>query len=298
MLPAGILFSAVLLFLTASLTAGTPSATGAGAPTVATTAATLVTSSSATLNGSANPNGETTTAYFRYSTSNPGAPNDSFGTRAPSSSSSDANLGSGTSEVPFARNLSGLLPGTTYYYCAIATNSYGTGFGEIKSFTTEGVTVITWSNPADIDHATPLSSVQLNATANVGGTFTYTPPAGTKLSVGDAQPLKVDFMPADPVNWAPATKTVYINVYHSTAIGNEAAVAVMIYPNPATGAFTVSGIEGEAAVTVTDLGGKVLLIRKVSDKGQVSVTSLTDGIYIVTIKHQGGLTRLKLVKKQ
>jgi len=169
MLPAGILFSAVLLFLTASLTAGTPSATGAGAPTVATTAATLVTSSSATLNGSANPNGETTTAYFRYSTSNPGTPNDSFGTRAPSSSSSDANLGSGTSEVPFARNLSGLLPATTYYYCAIATNSYGTSFGEIMSFTTAASAPSTTTNTPPSLTGT---SAILNGTANPGGSTT------------------------------------------------------------------------------------------------------------------------------
>jgi hypothetical protein len=131
-------------------------------PAVTTTAATSVTSTSATLNGSGIPNGAATTAYFRYSTSNPGSPNDSFGTRAPSSSSSDSYLGNGTTAVLFSRALSGLLPGTTYYYCAIATNSVGTSFGEIMSFITEGVSVITWSNPADIDHATELSSAGLN----------------------------------------------------------------------------------------------------------------------------------------
>ncbi|MBE0676661.1 MAG: T9SS type A sorting domain-containing protein [Bacteroidales bacterium] len=268
------------------------------APAVTTSTATLVISTSATLNGTAIPNRAATTAYFRYSTTNPGTPNDSFGTRAPSSSSSDTYLGSGTSEVPFSRALTGLLPGTTYYYCAIASNSYGTSFGDIMTFTTEGVSVITWSNPADIDHTTPLSSTQLNATANVDGTFTYTPPAGTKLSVGDAQPLKVDFMPTDAANWAPASKTVYINVYHSTAISDAATGAVMIYPNPATGAFTVSGIEGEATVTVTDLNGKVLLKREVPNEGQVSVTALEDGIYIVRINHLNGVARLKLVKKR
>ena len=38
--------------------------------------------------------------------------------------------------------------------------------------------VITWANPADIIYGTALSATQLNATANVPGTFTYTPPRG------------------------------------------------------------------------------------------------------------------------
>lgn len=56
-------------------------------PTVTTDAATNVATSTATLNGSANPNGATTTGWFRYSTTNPGSCNDTFGTRTPSGNS-------------------------------------------------------------------------------------------------------------------------------------------------------------------------------------------------------------------
>jgi hypothetical protein len=35
--------------------------------------------------------------------------------------------------------------------------------------------VITWATPADIVYGTALSATQLNATANVPGTFVYTP---------------------------------------------------------------------------------------------------------------------------
>ena len=42
-----------------------------------------VTSTSALLNGAGNPNGATTTGWFRFSTMNPGTCNDTFGTRAP-----------------------------------------------------------------------------------------------------------------------------------------------------------------------------------------------------------------------
>ena len=74
------------------------------APTVimSTTAATSVTASSATLNGTGNPNGTAAFGYFRYSTVDPGTCNDVFGTRSPTSSASDASLGSGNSPVAYS----------------------------------------------------------------------------------------------------------------------------------------------------------------------------------------------------
>ena len=72
--------------------------------------------------------------------------------------------------------------------------------------------VITWANPAEITSGTLLSETQLNATADVAGTFAYSPASGTILSVGAAQILKADFTPTDAVNYNTATKTVTINV--------------------------------------------------------------------------------------
>src|SRR6185503_8898390 len=117
-------FGSVLQFTTAST------------PTVTTTAATAITSTGATLNGSANPNLLTATGWFRYSTTNPGACNDVFGTRAPAAGGTA--LGAGGSAVAYSQAIAGLLSGTTYYFCAIASNSAGTGFGAVLSFTTAG----------------------------------------------------------------------------------------------------------------------------------------------------------------
>src|SRR5206468_3109666 len=57
--------------------------------------------------------------------------------------------------------------------------------------------VITWSNPAGITYGTALNGGQLNPTANVGGTFTYTPASGTVLGAGNNQNLRADFVPSD-----------------------------------------------------------------------------------------------------
>src|SRR5205814_7589169 len=76
--------------------------------------------------------------------------------------------------------------------------------------------VITWKNPTDITYGTLLSATQLNATADVGGTFLYTPAASTKLNAGNAQYLKADFTPADTANYNTASRTVKINVLKAT----------------------------------------------------------------------------------
>lgn len=72
--------------------------------------------------------------------------------------------------------------------------------------------VITWAAQADINCHTVLGSVQLNAAANAPGTFTYNPPAGATLPLGDGQMLSVTFAPADPANWNPGATTTTVNV--------------------------------------------------------------------------------------
>jgi hypothetical protein len=140
-----------------------------GAPTVTTNPATSVTSSSATLNGQGNPNGAATTGWFRYSTTNPVTCNDTFGTRAPASSASDTVLGSGTTPVGFDRGITGLSPATTYYFCAIASNSVGTSFGSVVSLTTPATAPTVTTN---ITTAITSSSATLNGTANPNGAAT------------------------------------------------------------------------------------------------------------------------------
>jgi sugar lactone lactonase YvrE len=72
---------------------------------------------------------------------------------------------------------------------------------------------ILWTAPAPIEAGTALGAAQLRATANLPGTFVYSPPAGTVLPRGDAQPLRVDFTPTDDGNWTAATATVPLDVY-------------------------------------------------------------------------------------
>lgn len=73
---------------------------------------------------------------------------------------------------------------------------------------------ITWSTPRPISYGTPLSAVQLNAKANVVGTFTYSPASGSVLSAG-THTLTAQFTPASN-GYAPATWTQTLIVVPAT----------------------------------------------------------------------------------
>ena len=76
---------------------------------------------------------------------------------------------------------------------------------------TKSTPVITWSDPANIVYGTALGAAQMNATASVPGSFSYSFNAGDILSAGPHN-LSVTFTPDDSVNYETASKTVSITV--------------------------------------------------------------------------------------
>ena len=94
-----------------------------------TSAATAVTSGWATLNGSANPGGQPSTAYFEYGLT------PAYGTSTFSNS-----IGSGTALTPVSFNLAGLNTGTTYHYRLVVVSGGITHYGANQTFTTPSVT--------------------------------------------------------------------------------------------------------------------------------------------------------------
>jgi hypothetical protein len=69
-----------------------------------------------------------------------------------------------------------------------------------------------WNPPAAITYGAALTSAQLNATANVPGTFTYTPAAGTVLNAGQRQSLSVTFVPQDSQTYNSISTNVLLDV--------------------------------------------------------------------------------------
>jgi hypothetical protein len=73
------------------------------------------------------------------------------------------------------------------------------------------VPLMTWTNPAPITYGAPLTSNQLNATANVPGGFAYNQTNGAVLDAG-TNTLSVIFTPADTTDYSSVTDSVSLVV--------------------------------------------------------------------------------------
>lgn len=77
---------------------------------------------------------------------------------------------------------------------------------------TQSTPTLTWTTPAPVTVGTLLGTTQLNAAANVPGTFTYSPAAGTALNKAGTTPLSVTFTPADTQTYTTAAGSVSLTV--------------------------------------------------------------------------------------
>jgi uncharacterized repeat protein (TIGR01451 family) len=129
-------------------------------PSATTNAATNITSSGGQLNGTVNPNGASTSAYFEYGTTT------SYG------SQSGPTTLSGTSPIGIQATLSSAPPNTTYHYRVVASNSGGPVQGNDASFTTlpasQSLPSVTTNAATNITS----SGGQLNGTVNPNGAST------------------------------------------------------------------------------------------------------------------------------
>ena len=81
-----------------------------------------------------------------------------------------------------------------------------------------GVPVIKWATPPPVYVGAILGSGRLDATANVAGTFTYTPPSGTKLTTAGITSLAVSFAPTDTKDYLSTGASVSILVKPATPV--------------------------------------------------------------------------------
>jgi hypothetical protein len=118
---------------------------------------------------------------------------------------------------------------------------------------------ITWANPAAISYGTPLSTLQLDATASVNGvpvsgTFAYVPASGTVLHAGLGQTLSVTFTPDDTTDYTTATGSATIDVLKATPVVTVTGVHVTYDGNPHPAADTITGVNGDDLSGLLTLG--------------------------------------------
>lgn len=133
------------------------------------------------------------------------------------------------------------------------TTNYNTATASVTltvTATNRATPTVTWATPASITYGTALSATQLDATASVAGSFSYTPAAGKVLSVG-SNTLSVTFTPTDSVNYNTVTATTTLTVTQATP--------TIVWPAPspiAVGtALSSTQLDATALVNGTSVGG-------------------------------------------
>ncbi|MGD0812813.1 MAG: protease pro-enzyme activation domain-containing protein [Verrucomicrobiota bacterium] len=109
---------------------------------------------------------------------------------------------------------------------------------------------LSWAAPAAVSYGTALSSTQLDATANVPGSFAYSPSAGAVLNAG-TNTLSVDFTPTNTAGYSNATDKVSL-VVTRVPLTVTASNASQVYGQPSpvlTG--TIIGLQNGDNITAT-----------------------------------------------
>ncbi len=123
-------------------------------PQVLTASASEVAANTAMLNGTVNPEGSATTAWFEWGRTT------SYGNRTAAT-----DLGSGADALPLLVPIGGLSPGLTYHFRLAATNIFGAAYGDDRILTTLNLPQVVTS-PAT---AVATNRATLNASINPRG---------------------------------------------------------------------------------------------------------------------------------
>ena len=110
----------------------------------------------------------------------------------------------------------------TAIFTPVDTIHYSAVTSTVQLAVSQATSVISWAALAPIHQGAALSGVQLDATANVPGSFSYAPGAGTVLPVGTQQ-LTVTFTPSDATDYTSATALNSLTV-NSGSAGEPAPV--------------------------------------------------------------------------
>lgn len=223
-------------------------------PTMTTAVASAITPSTVTLSGAINPNDLSLTSYFQYSIS----VNGPF-VLVPAITASGVNALATTADpVSVSANLSGMTPGTLYYYRMMALDSnYVSYIGQIQEFTASQLspTVSAWPTATGIAAGQPLLTATLQGgVASVPGNFNWTNPVA--LAAAGAASYPVTFEPTDSAQYASITQPVTLTAT-SAAAGTPAGS--LFFSNIAANQLTLaltSSVAGEAYFTMLAGGGQ------------------------------------------
>ncbi len=168
-------------------------------------------------------------------------------------------------------------------------SGYDNGFGLAVLYstnfngTTAGITTATWTDITS-SFTIPAGSLTAYGTLATAGSFNVSAYTGTVYFA----------FRYTGANTSGVTTTVQIdNIVLSGTVGiNDVNLfETAVYPNPVTDFLTISE---KSNVTVMNIAGQV--VAKAYDVTSVDMSSLTNGMYIVTIENREGIRNEKIMK--
>lgn len=149
------------------------------------------------------------------------------------------------------------------------TTTYVPATATVQLTVNQATPTITWPTPAPMTYGAPLSDAQLNATASVPGTFSYTPAAGMVLNAG-TQPLSVRFTPADQVDYTSPSASVLLTVQQATPTITWSPPASIGYGSDLSSVLN-GGASVPGSISYTLANGTPLTADRVLDAGSYTL---------------------------
>lgn len=193
-------------------------------------------------------------------------------------------LSSGTASITAFNGLAAGNYPVSATYSGDSNHSSSTGSADVvigKAAHGAGYT-IGWAAPSAITYGTPLTSIQLNASATIPGSFAYDPAAGTVLPAG-TQTLSTTFTPTDSADYSSGAQTTTIVVNKATPAitwgtpapinyGTPLSAAQLDASSPVAGTFSYSPASG----AVLSAGSQTLTVTFTpTDTGDYTTASST-----------------------
>ncbi len=243
-------------------------------PTVSTGGADAITVSSARVSGSVDPQGRGAVAWFEY------GPTTALGSRT-----GDQDAGFGTRATSVSAQITGLQPGTRYYYRAAARSDAGTAVGQTRSFTTSaGPLVVT--GPAQVSGV----AVVLTGTVDpVGRATSWWFELGPTTSYGTTTVVKSAGSGRGPVGVSESIAGLAAATeYHARLVARSSAgttrgadVAFRTAGTPVVGRTTVSAISLTRARIDADVATNGLETRVWVELGRRGSLGSRSGVRVV-----------------
>ncbi len=177
--------------------------------------------------------------------------------------------------------------------------------------TTDGTLWLKWIAVGDTSYK-GAPRYTLGVTAQTGGNVTKDPDlsayeVGTEVTVtaSPIQGYRFDGWTGDTtVSDTTITLTMNANTsitanftFNASVNANALPELVDVYPNPADDILFVSGLEGSATATISDLTGKTVIEIQGDNITEIDISGLQSGMYVLTCINDKGILNETFVKK-